>query len=259
MQGFLGTTSTNPIFYVEHNREDGIYNIYFGIMLFASITDDKRSLTFKSTIAILANAGVRLTHIEKNFDISYESIIKYKQAFDESKDDIELQKRLKNPGGKTKITDEIRVFIYERTEFHQSQGEYHYIKKSIIDIEEKFGIKLSRETIRLELKKKSADKKSKNSVSNNIAKGNCKEPDKVDKLERDIATSNSLISTSEFSDRTRNNYAGLLLLSSSLSLLLKDFPSFSLKNNKYSSFTKTRKAYQITSKKFDFSQFFLKI
>ncbi len=152
MQGLLGTSLNNPVFKVIHRLEDHEYDIYFGLTKLTSVTDDKNSLIFKSTIAMLVNAGIKLRHIAAVFCVSFPTITKDVEAFNNATSDEELVQLLKRPGRTTyKITPEVEAYMRERSEYHKRLVPRRYIKRTIEDIRTKYGISLSRETIRREL------------------------------------------------------------------------------------------------------------
>ena len=221
MQGILGVTQNRPLFYVDHDASTNRYDIFFGFMRITSIPDIKRSNLFKSAIAMFVNAGIRNRDIQENFNLSYTTVKKISDCFNECTCDEELMERLKNPGRIPKITLEIRRSIYERTEFHKSCGEYHYIKKTIADIQEEYGVKLSREAIRLELKKKNLNSESdaRGMHEKNIVRNSPETEIFSDAGGRRTETGENEI--------RRNNYAGMQLLGSWLSPALSDFPSLS--------------------------------
>ena len=132
MQGILGTTSKKPLFYVEDNKNEHIFKVYLGFRKIITVPDNKKSFLFKSIISMLINTGVCISHIEKNFNLSYKTIIKIDDAFKNSKDDAELKNRLKNPGRTPyKINDEIEKYIYQRILYYKSKAKRFYIKKQL--------------------------------------------------------------------------------------------------------------------------------
>ena len=90
MQGILGTSKNNPLFYTIYQDDDNSLDIYFGFCKLTNIPNDKNSILFKSTVAMLLNAGVCVKHLEENFNISFKTAKKYANAFNKSRDDNEL-------------------------------------------------------------------------------------------------------------------------------------------------------------------------
>ena len=229
MQGILGASLNKPLFYVKRDEEEKKITIFFGFKKLTTIPDDKNSLLFRSTIAMLVNAGVCKKHIQENFNVAFETVQKSVEIFNTAETDEDLLKEFKWPGRAPKVNEELFNYIHERASFHKSNGEYHYIKKTISDIKEKYNINISREKIRLELQKKKI-----NSVQ--TPRNNSGQSLLVDTTTSNISVPmEAVILPPQKSPDIifRNQYAGLLLLSYQISLLFGDFPEIKIKNVSY--------------------------
>lgn len=226
MQGILGTSLNNPIFYITRSSDDGEGNlsIFYGFEKLATVPDDKNSILFRSIIAMLVNAGVRKRHIQQNFNVSFETVQKTAKVFETATNDEELTKRLKLPGRPEKVTNEISDFIYTQVAFHKSKGERHHIKKTIDSVWEQHNIKISRETIRRCLVEKKSIKKPE--ADKNSADAIHTKPLQLSQIE-------VLPPIPRLPQTFRNQYAGLLLLSAQLSLVFNDFPETRIQDSQY--------------------------
>lgn len=220
MQGILGTSSKHPLMYVSHH--DGVIDIYFGMAKFMTIPNDRGSRLFKSAVAILHNAGIRVKDIKESFNLSYSSVIKYANAFKYAKDEEALSSKLKNPGrSRYKMNDEIFSYIHERAEHYRSLGQSYFHNKIIQDVENIFNIQLSREKIRTVLNQNKGTEKSV-ATKINTKPVAVKEKFISDSKPDDAENSNSNLPM-------RNRHCGLLLLSSYFSLVLDDYPDEKIK------------------------------
>lgn len=220
-QGILGTTSKNPVFFIKYNNEDNTIIIYFGFGVLTVIPNNKDSIMFKSLIAILLNAGICASHIEKEFNLSYKTIKKYGNIFNSANDEELLLKDLKNPGREIyKVTDEVFLFIHERADFYKSENKTRFNKNIIQDVKNKFGLTLSRDTIRLALKKEIPD-----------SPVNMK---KDDAHNNEPNNENAIFKSGDTIPPFRNSYAGIYLLNKYISLVFSDFPNYALIKSKYS-------------------------
>jgi len=250
MQGILGTTSTKPLFHTKLNSDNTI-DIYFGMAKISTIPNNKKSMLFKSTISILVSAGVCISHIEENFNISFKSIKKYAEIFKNCEDDILLEKKLKNPGREVyKITDEVYDFIHQKASYYESIGKIHYHKKIISDVMSEYNIKLVRSTIRLTLKKTpKKNKKTDNENNNKNFNDENSTPPVHPIIKKDIPQT-----------MFRNNYAGLLLLSPFLQIVLHDFPMIKTPDEKYllkTVFTWWMLSFLLEAKNFERQRYFI--
>lgn len=223
MQGILGTSLNKPLFYVKKNEQDNTLSIFFGFSLLTTIPDKKNSYAYRSAIGMLVNAGVCKRHIKKSFGLAWETIEKTADIFNTAVDDIDLINKLKFPGRPDEITTDISSFIHKRTSFHKANGEYRYIKKTLIDIQKKYNRKFSRETIRLELKK--------------LGNHTPRKPKKIKRIDAPLAETTHSYSIQNIEngqiEKLRNQYAGLFLFSYQLSLIFNDFPNIKTSDKKY--------------------------
>lgn len=230
MQYFLGVSLNKPIFTSIRYDDTNMIDIYFGGIKFTTIPNNKNSLLFKSTIAMLLNANVRIRQVQNAFNISFETARKYRDAFNNfSDDDEQINNALKNPGRiPYKTNNEINDYIITQAAVQRKIGKHGYIKRTVEDIKEKFGITLSREAIRLALNKKKTsfvDNNETNQIDTKIVNiENSKSDDKVQNIV--LGNNNPM--------KFRNNYAGIFLLSPFFSLVFNDFPSLMSSDKKYS-------------------------
>jgi hypothetical protein len=151
MQGLLGTSKNNTLFYSNHNMEKSGYDVYWGFEKIFFIPDNKNSFLFKSAIAILLNAGIAAKHIEENFDISYKTIKKIHYVFTNTDDINELQEKLRTPGREEyKLNEDIRAFIVARVDYYKGKELREYNVATVRDVEEKYGVEICVETVRRE-------------------------------------------------------------------------------------------------------------
>ncbi len=221
MQGILGTSLNRPLFQVQYNKDKTLISIFYGFDHFATIPNDKRSYVFKSMVALLLRMGVCVRHIQQNFNISFITAKKYLKAFEEAeKFDKPIQDTLKNPGASVhKFTDEMSDYTYERALHYEKEGRTYYHRFIIEDILQSFNVKVGRETIRLSLNKSratnhSGSKDKKNEESNNSNNT---------QLEKIETFSHSQAHSSVDAKIFRNQYCGLLLMSSYAHLVFDGF------------------------------------
>ena len=211
MQGILGTSLNHPIFTVTTNHETNEYNIYLGFENIFNIPSNRNSLIFKSGIAMLLSAGIKIKHIEENFDITFKTIKKIEEAFKGEPEDHELVARLRNPGRENyKIDDEIHDYIIERVNFNKKENARSYNVQTAQDVEKKFGIKIHVETVRNEYKKEKNKK--------------CKDAEENNKQDKDDNNDHKEVKNDRIEETTtntiRNAYAGSLLLSENIKKMI---------------------------------------
>ena len=211
MQGILGTSLNHPIFTVTSNPVKNEYNIFLGFENIFNIPGNKDSLMYKSAIAMLLCAGIKIKHIEENFNITFKTIKKIDEAFKGEPKDNELLARLRNPGRENyKINDEIHDFIIERVNFNKGENIRSYNVQTTYDVKQKFGITIHVETVRNEYKKEK-DQKFENRVKENVQDEDNKNDHEEERKNRieEITT-----------NVKRNAYAGALLLTESIKKMI---------------------------------------
>ena len=228
MQGVLGKNSV-----ISLDWHDDTIDIYFGFHKFSTIPKDKKSLAFKSTIAMLVNAGVSISQIKKNFKVSFNTAKKYSKAFNESTSEKELAVKLRNSGRTIyKVTEEVSDFIQARADFYKSKGRKYFNKLIVRDVYENFSITLADDYIRVHLKKRKLDNEKPKKSNTESNKENTKEQTApADVFNQESKKENI---PNPKNKTFRNKYAGILLLSSYCATLFQGFPKTKTENKKYS-------------------------
>ena len=112
MQGILGTSPNNPKFYVRNNKKKNTIEIHYGFNLLTEIPNNKNSLLFRSTIAMLAGVEICYSHIKENLNISHKTIKNTLEIFRNANDDNDLIKNFRPPGRSNyKMNEEIFNYI----------------------------------------------------------------------------------------------------------------------------------------------------
>jgi len=226
MQYFLGTSLTKPIFNVKYlnQGQTQTIDIFFGGIKFTTIPNDKRSLLFKSTIAMLVNAGVRILHIQNAFHISFQTIQRCKAAFESLDVETDL---IRNPGRiPYKMNDKIKSSIFNIAKAEKKIRVYGYIKRTIKHVKEVHGINISHESIRLIIKKKlevAGDEELEPTL-----------PSEPEVAQLTIGKEQEVSNQKGECQKFRNNYAGVYLLTAHLALVFSDFPTLKTGSQQYS-------------------------
>lgn len=232
LQGVLGISRNEKLFAVQYSVDNKYIHIFFGMFQFCTIPNNQYSLLYKSTIVLLVNIGISKKDIQISLNISYKTIMKYLTAFDEYEDEQDLKNALRRPGRiDYKLNKEIVVFIIERSIHYESTGRKRFNKQIIEDVQEKYKVILSSETIR----KIRRDKEQEN-INMGTSKKNVlpKQQKEEEVIEIDVKS----MKIEDSPDRehilpVRNNYAGVLLLSDYINMVFKDFPEIQVFDNKY--------------------------
>lgn len=230
MQGILGTSKNNPLFFINHHIDTNQIDIFLGFEKIATIPNEKDSLLFRSVIYILISAGIRYIDITNNLNISFKTIKKSIEIFSNSSDDENLKISFRSPGRSIyKMNDGIFQYIHERAEYYRGIGKKNFLKKIQKDLKNKFNIDFSREKLRTELKKNIETKPI-------IAAPEKKEQNSLFKVES-ISADYKLDTGEKISEINpivfRNQYAGLLLHNHYLGMVLNDLPTTSVQNGSY--------------------------
>ena len=130
--------------------EGELYQVNYGFYEFASFAkDDKAAL--RVTVVQLLNMNVRITELWRCFGVSRNSIYEWMKLYREG--GLEALVALKAGAG-VKVTDDIKDYIVS---LHAELGGRRNYRKTIIEeVERLFGVRISRETIRMALNKRKA-------------------------------------------------------------------------------------------------------
>lgn len=146
MQGILGTEKGSEIIYTTQNSEDeNLLDVYFGTRLLTSINKEDNEAK-KILVAFLANAGVKKVAISMAFSMNPCLVTRYTKQFNLQG----MASLVKDSRGRpAKITDKLSEFV---TKEYKSLKEKRVksIRPAIAKkVKEKFGIDISKESIRL--------------------------------------------------------------------------------------------------------------
>jgi transposase len=132
--------------------DDGeCYQVNYGFHQFASFAkDDKAAL--RVTVVQLVNMKVRITDLWRCFGVSRHSIYRWTKLYKER--GLEALVALKAGAG-VKVTDDIKDYIVS---LHKELGGRDNYRKTLIEeVQRLFGVKVSRETIRMVVNERKAD------------------------------------------------------------------------------------------------------
>lgn len=123
--------------------EGEFYQVNYGFYQLATFAKDDK-IALRITVVQLANMNVRITDLWRCFGVSRSSILRWMKLYKEG--GLQALVALKAGAG-VKVTDDIKDYVVS---LHaQLGGRCNYRKTIIEEVERLFGVKISRETIRM--------------------------------------------------------------------------------------------------------------
>ncbi len=147
LQGIIGTDDKNPHFSVFRNLKTKKIEVYHGIVLFETITDEKNNPHLKLLIARLNNTGVKTSVLTQQFGYCYRSIERWSQALKNGTFE-ELVESLKGQGAPKKLSKTVEGFVEYEFKRIYPKNRSSYSKEIRKEIEKVFGFTISSETLR---------------------------------------------------------------------------------------------------------------
>jgi len=146
MQGILGTEKGSEIIYTTQNSKDeNLLDIYFGTRLLTSINKED-SEAKKILVAFLANAGVKKITIARAFSINPCLVTRYSKQFNAEG----MANLVKDGRGRpVKVTEKISEFVTSEYKSLKSKRVKSIRPAIAKKVKEKFGVDISKESIRL--------------------------------------------------------------------------------------------------------------
>lgn len=149
MQGQLGLDYKNPVITIEPLEDGKSLMVYIGFRFYKIIPNDKSSIQYRLLVGQLAFCGFSIARLIEIFGFSRVTIMRYREAIETSNDEAELFERLQGYHcQKTKLTFEVECYIRARFPVIYKDNKTSFNKQLRIELEEKFGIAISREAVR---------------------------------------------------------------------------------------------------------------
>ena len=151
MQGQLGLDRKKPVITVIPNEDGTLLKVYLGFLVYKIIPNDKASFLYRLLVGELAaNLGISIAQLIVAFDFSRVTIMRYRDAVETSQgNEIELFEKLQGYHRKnTKLTLNVEHYIIERFPVIYAENKTRFNKQLRIEIEERFNVELSRESVR---------------------------------------------------------------------------------------------------------------
>ena len=151
MQGQLGLDRKKPVITVIPNEDGTLLKVYLGFLVYKIIPNDKASFLYRLLVGELAaNLRISIAQLIVAFDFSRVTIMRYRDAVETSQgNEIELFEKLQGYHRKnTKLTLNVEHYIIERFPVIYAENKTRFNKQLRIEIEERFNVELSRESVR---------------------------------------------------------------------------------------------------------------
>ncbi len=145
MQGILGTQRGDELIATFTSEKDpDVRDVYFGMTRFASYREDDQEAK-KILVGFLGNADVRKVAVSNAFETNPCLVTRYSKKMKQGGIASLLEDRRGRP---SKITDEIGVFVKKQYKRLKAKKKRNIRPRIRQNVEEKFGVEISRESIR---------------------------------------------------------------------------------------------------------------